>query len=183
MKLLFPSLWEILFSSGNDKHICTPGTGHRFFLACDEELRRPQAEDTSGSLFNTWPKPETAHEKPLAPRVKHMLMSQKNVNTDSPIVYFRVPHNTLCCTPHFACYCPQMILGKCSTPRSIWKQWFMQNLGANRVYYGGFENSQWSQVLTIMCLYFRSNYTEMRRLERELYEVNLLRKQAIDDQE
>ena len=34
-----------------------------------------------------------------------------------------------------------------------------------------------------MCLYFRSNYTEMRRLERELYEVNLLRKQAIDDQE
>ena len=29
----------------------------------------------------------------------------------------------------------------------------------------------------------RSHHTEMRRLERELYEVNLLRKQAIDDQE
>ncbi|XP_015752770.1 PREDICTED: protein KIAA0100-like [Acropora digitifera] len=29
----------------------------------------------------------------------------------------------------------------------------------------------------------RSNHSEMRRLERELYEVNLLRKQAIDDQE
>ena len=28
-------------------------------------FRRPQAEDTSG----VWPKPETAHEKPLAPRV------------------------------------------------------------------------------------------------------------------
>ena len=46
----------------------------RFFLACDGELRfvgrrptrvRPKAEDTSG----VWPKPETAHEKPLAPRV------------------------------------------------------------------------------------------------------------------
>ena len=35
---------------------------------------RPKAEDTSGektrgALSNTWPKPETAHEKPLAPRV------------------------------------------------------------------------------------------------------------------
>lgn len=30
---------------------------------------------------------------------------------------------------------------------------------------------------------FRSNHIDMRRLERELYEVNLLRKQAIDDQE
>ncbi|XP_068677612.1 bridge-like lipid transfer protein family member 2 isoform X2 [Montipora foliosa] len=29
----------------------------------------------------------------------------------------------------------------------------------------------------------RSNHVEMRRLERELYEVNLVRKQAIDDQE
>ena len=77
----------------------------RFILACDYELRRPRAEDTSGeaarennvvprvtrsmktqkttwpisshhacqhacfshrSLFKTWPKPETAHEKPLA---------------------------------------------------------------------------------------------------------------------
>lgn len=32
-------------------------------------------------------------------------------------------------------------------------------------------------------LSFRSNHIDMRRLERELYEVNLLRKQAIDDQE
>ena len=29
----------------------------------------------------------------------------------------------------------------------------------------------------------RSRQTDMRRLERELYEVNLLRKQASDDQE
>ena len=53
----------------------------RFFLACDGELRfvgrrptrvRPKAEDTSGEathFFKTWPKAETAHEKPLAPRV------------------------------------------------------------------------------------------------------------------
>ena len=50
------------------------------FLACDGELRfvghrptrvRPKAEDTSrGSLFKTWPKWETAHEKSLAPRVR-----------------------------------------------------------------------------------------------------------------
>ena len=32
-------------------------------------FRRPNAEDTRGSLFKTWPKPETAHEKPLEPRV------------------------------------------------------------------------------------------------------------------
>ena len=59
----------------------------RFSRACDEKLRRPQAgrlaEDTSGEAVQ--PKPETAHEKPLAPRVyvkpilkerirKHLLM-------------------------------------------------------------------------------------------------------------
>ena len=32
-------------------------------------FRPPNAEDTRGSLFKTWPKPETAHEKPLEPRV------------------------------------------------------------------------------------------------------------------
>ena len=55
----------------------------RFFLACDEEVRRRQADTSSakswrhgrrsfsrGSLFKpTWPKQETAHKKPLAPRV------------------------------------------------------------------------------------------------------------------
>ena len=54
-----------------------------FFLACDEEVRRRQADTSSarswrherrsfsrGSLFKpTWPKQETAHEKPLVPRV------------------------------------------------------------------------------------------------------------------
>ena len=34
----------------------------RFFLACDEELHWPQADTSSA-----WPKPETAHEKSLAP--------------------------------------------------------------------------------------------------------------------
>ena len=29
-------------------------------------------------------------------------------------------------------YCLQMLLGKFSTPRSIWKQWFMQNLGGKQ---------------------------------------------------
>ena len=36
----------------------------RFFLACDEEFPWPQADTSSA-----WPKPETAHEKSLAPRV------------------------------------------------------------------------------------------------------------------
>ena len=36
----------------------------RFFLARDEELRRPEADTSSAR-----PKPETAHEKSLAPRV------------------------------------------------------------------------------------------------------------------
>ena len=61
-----------------DKKIALPSRSYpgyqRFYsLACDEELRRPQTEDTSGearvTFFKTWPKPETAHEKPLAPRV------------------------------------------------------------------------------------------------------------------
>ena len=38
----------------------------RFFLACVGELRFFSRRLT---LFKTWPKPETAHEKPLAPRV------------------------------------------------------------------------------------------------------------------
>ena len=61
--------------------ILTLGT-RGFLLACDEELRRPQADTSSafgwrherqrrdkkkplfsgGSLFKNWPKPETAHE-------------------------------------------------------------------------------------------------------------------------
>ena len=42
---------------------------------------RPKAEDTSGgSLFKTWPKPETAHEKPLAPKVKNVYCSPKHWN-------------------------------------------------------------------------------------------------------
>ena len=170
--------WEILFSSGNDKPMY-PGY-QMFFLACDEEGRY---------VLGQRPKTPVGHflrlDRNRKPRMKShwQMMRQKTVNKDSPSHYFRIPHNTLCCPPNFACYCPWMLLGKCSTPRSIWKQWFIQNLGADRVYYGRFENSQWSQVLTIICLYFRSNYTEMRRLERELYEINLLRKQAIDDQE
>ena len=58
----------------------------RFFLACDGELRfvgprptrvGPKAEDTSGSLFKTSSKPETAHEKPLAPRVRYAKSTKK----------------------------------------------------------------------------------------------------------
>ena len=49
------------------------------------------------------------------------------------IDYFRIPHNTLCLPPKFCIsYCLQMLLGKCSTPRSISKQWFMQNLGGKQ---------------------------------------------------
>ena len=48
--------------------------GYQRFFSCDKELRRPQAdtssaEDSSRSLLKTWPKPETTHEKSLAPRV------------------------------------------------------------------------------------------------------------------
>ena len=51
----------------------------RTFVGRKPTRLRPKAEETSGeaarkkfsrgSLFKTWPKPETAHEKPLAPRV------------------------------------------------------------------------------------------------------------------
>ena len=48
-------------------------------------------------------------------------------------------YNMLCFPPPQLCisYCLQMLLGKFSTPRSIWKQWFMQNLGGKqRVLWG-----------------------------------------------
>ena len=46
----------------------------RFFLPCDEELRRLQADTSSAFGGKTRAaKPETAHEKPLAPRVKFPL--------------------------------------------------------------------------------------------------------------
>ena len=48
-------------------------------------------------------------------------------------------YNMLCFPPPQLCIscCLQMLLGKFSTPRSIWKQWFMQNLGGKqRVLWG-----------------------------------------------
>ena len=76
-------------------------------------------------------------------------MSQKNIRYTrrTTIDYFRIPHNTLCLPPEFCItYCLKMLLGKCNTPRSISKQWFMQNLGANRVYYGEFEHREFINV-------------------------------------
>ena len=67
------------FCEGNNNWCTGTSTlGTRdFFLACDEELRRPSAEDTSveaaRSLFKTSPKPETAHEKSLASRVRNIM--------------------------------------------------------------------------------------------------------------
>ena len=51
----------------------------RIFLACDGELRfgRRHERRYRGSLFKTWPKPETAHENPLAPRVLLAKMDSK----------------------------------------------------------------------------------------------------------
>ena len=48
----------------------------RFFLACDEELRRPQAEDTSGK-----------DEKSLAPRVHLTVTKAKNI-TSYALTYY-----------------------------------------------------------------------------------------------
>ena len=45
-----------------------------FFFACDQEPRRPKAEDTGGGSLSfrlqLTDTPETTHEKPLAPRVR-----------------------------------------------------------------------------------------------------------------
>ena len=49
------------------------------------------------------------------------------------ILYFRIPHNTLCLPPKFCINnCFQMLLGTLHIPKSIWKQWFMQYLGGKR---------------------------------------------------
>ena len=54
------------------RHFDYPGY-QRFFLACDGELRfvghRPKTRAAKPLIFKTWPKAETALEKPLAPRV------------------------------------------------------------------------------------------------------------------
>ena len=59
----------------------------RCFLACDEELRRPHVGTSSadGRIYERQPKPETAHEKPLAPRVD----SPGNFLLKSPKRYIR----------------------------------------------------------------------------------------------
>ena len=54
------------------------------------------------------------------------------------ILYFRIPHNTLCLPPKFCInYCFQMLLGTLHIPKSIWKQCFMQN------YLGGKQSVLW----------------------------------------
>ena len=50
---------------------CCPGY-QGFFLACDGELRFVDLRPTSVARV-TWPKSETAHEKPLPPRVMSCL--------------------------------------------------------------------------------------------------------------
>ena len=77
--------WTVWRSNRNFRfcHVYGYPGYQRFFLACDGELRfvssaagRPVFSRRlktrgrrRGWLFKTWPKPETAHEKPLAPRV------------------------------------------------------------------------------------------------------------------
>ena len=82
-------LWSRNFTTmGTQWRLTSPTPGTRGCLACDEELRRPEADTSSaevrrhvrrsqksqnlsrGSLFKTWPTPETAHEKRLAPWVQ-----------------------------------------------------------------------------------------------------------------
>ena len=52
------------------------------FLACRRVLRCLPQYITRGllqSFLETWPKPETAHEKSLAPRVSHFFLGQQNL--------------------------------------------------------------------------------------------------------
>ena len=48
-------------------------------------------------------------------------------------------------------YCLQMLLGKFSTPKSIWKQWFMQNLGGKQSVLGDLkiENSYFLNLKSV----------------------------------
>ena len=84
--------WPNLFKFQSMSILAYPGY-QRCFLACDGELRfvgrkptrvRPKAEGTrGGSLYKAWPKPETAHEKPLAPRVILAIRSNRRQETVS----------------------------------------------------------------------------------------------------
>ena len=58
----------------------------RFFLACVGELRFFGRRLT---LFKTWPKPETAHEKPLAPRVPKRNRIPKKKKLDKSTTFKR----------------------------------------------------------------------------------------------
>ena len=62
-----------------------------------------------------------------------LITISKNNFSEIHILYFRIPHNTLCLPPKFCInYCFQMLLGTLHIPKSIWKQWFMQNLGGKQ---------------------------------------------------
>ena len=62
----------------------------------------------------------------------------------SRIRYFRIPYNTLCLAPKFYInYCLQFLLGRWHDPRGIMQTTVSAKFwGANKVYYGGFENSE-----------------------------------------
>ena len=63
------------------------------------------------------------------------------------IDYFRIPHNTLCLPPKFCItYCLKMLLGKCRSrklPGAFKNNGLCRIWGANRVYYGEFENREY----------------------------------------
>ena len=70
-----------------------------------------------------------------------------------PILYFPILHNALGLPPRFCInYCCEILLGICTSPKSISQQLFMQNLGANIVHYGDLENRELGFL--IVCVLF-----------------------------
>ena len=94
--------------------------------------------------------------------------------------YFWIPHNTLCFPPKFCIsHCLQIPFGKCSTPRSIWKQWFIENLGGHSECIMGSSNSHliWLACKPYCRLLKQSTWQETN--ERDFQFLLILNKTAL----
>ena len=83
----------------------------------------------------------------LKPQISGTCVSKNCINKFRCVIrilYFPIPHNTLCLPPKFCInHCFYMLLGVLHFPKSILDNKLCNIWGADRVYYGELENSQW----------------------------------------
>ena len=61
-----------------------------------------------------------------------MNMKMGTITITLTILYFPIPHNALCLPPRFCINYCEILLGICTSPKSISQQLSMQNLGGKQ---------------------------------------------------